>query len=523
MTGIVHTKGWSPSRRQVLATGAAAGVLGAAMPRYSLAQDGRVLRIRSYSDLQTVDPAYLLAIPEEDVMMAIFAPLVGPVAGDDWAWKPVAASRVEQVSDTEVEFELMEGLQFTDGYGPVTAEDVKFSIERFVDPEVESAYAAEWAALDRVEVTGERTGVIRLTEAFAPLFTSTLPTGRSCILSRQAVADSEGRLGIPPLGMSGPYVLTEWVPKQRTVLTRNPDWPGEPGGFEEIHIIPIEDPSTAERGFESGDIDHTWTAVSSLPRLKENPPEGATVIEKPSLAFVWMGMNQDVAPFDDPLVRRAVQHAIDREAVVDAAYFGAAQVSTGVVAPGLPGHRDGVTYEYDPDRARELLAEAGVSDLSVTLDILNQSDRLTAAQVIQANLADVGIQVEIKQNDSGTFWTLGSEEGEYYDDMQLFLQRFSSFPDPSFPVAWFTPEQIGKWNWERWDNAEYGELYEASLVEIDTEARAATIERMQDLMDESGSYVFLTHEVVGVLHGPGIEPALKPDGGPILAEFRPAS
>ena len=512
-----------PTRRAVLAAGAATGLAAGLAPRFSVAQDGRVLRVRSYSDIQLLDPAHMLSAPEGDIAMAIFAPLAQHVPGDEWDWTPVAASRLEQVSDTEVEFELMEGLVFTDGYGPVTAEDVKFSIERVADPAEESPYQGDWAVLDTVEVTGERTGVIRLTEPFAPLFASTIPTPRSCIVSRAAVEEAGGRIGAEPKGMSGQYVLAEWVPKQRTILTRNPDWPGEPGGFEEIHILPIEDPSTAELGFESGDLDYTWTAVSSLPRLKDSPPADATVLEKPSLAYVWLGMNQEVAPFDDPLVRRAVQHAIDRKAVVDAAYFGAAETSTGIVAPGLPGHREDVLYGYDPDEARRLLEEAGATDLRVTLDILNQVERLTAAQVIQANLADVGIEVEIKQNDSGTFWTLGSEEGEYWDDLQMVLGRFSMQPDPSWATAWFTPEQIGVWNWERFDSPEFAELQAEGLVETDPARRDEIYRRMQDIMEESGSYVFLTHEVTGVLHADDVVPALKPNGEPILTEFRPAS
>ena len=516
-------RGFRPSRRAVLAGGAASGLAVGLAPRFSVAQDGRVLRVRSYSDIQVLDPAHMLSAPEGDIAMAIFAPLASHVAGDEWDWSPVAATRLEPVSDTEVEFELMEGLAFSDGYGPVTAEDVKFSIERVADPEEGSPYQGDWAVLDAVEVTGERTGVIRLTEPFAPLFSSTIPTPRSCILSRRAVEDAGGRIGTEPKGMSGQYLLTEWVPKQRTVLTRNPDWPGEPGGFEEIHILPIEDPSTAELGFEAGDLDYTWTAVSSLPRLAESPPADATVLEKPSLAYVWLGMNQEAPPFDDPLVRRAVQHAIDRQAVVDAAYFGAAETSTGIVAPGLPGHREDVLYGHDPDEARRLLEEAGATDLFVTLDILNQVERLTAAQVIQANLADVGIQVEIKQNDSGTFWTLGSEEGEYWDDLQMVLGRFSMQPDPSWATAWFTPEQIGVWNWERFDSPEFAELQAQGLVETDPVRRDEIYRRMQDLMEESGSYVFLTHEVTGVLHSGDVVPALKPNGEPILAEFRPAS
>ena len=269
-------------------------------------------------------------------------------------------------------------------------------------------------------------------------------------------------------------------------------------------------------------MDYTWIAVSSLPRLKADPPQSSVVLEKPSLAYVWMGMNQDVPPFDNRNIRRAVQHAVDRQTVVDAAYYGAASVGNGIIAPGLPGSRDSVTYDYDPQKARDLLAQEGVSSLDVTLDILNQSERLAAAQVIQANLAEVGINCEIKQNDSGTFWTLGSKDGDYWNKLQLLLQRYSMQPDPSWATVWFTPEQVGVWNWERFNNAEYKALHDQGLVESDIGKRDEIYRKMQNIMDESGCYVFLTHEVVGAIHREGIRPGLKPNGESLLSEFQPA-
>ena len=511
-----------PTRRTLLASAGAFGAATLATPRMAMGQSGGVLTIRSYSDLQILDPAFRLSLPEDDIIRAIYAPLIEPVSGDSWDWKAVAVDSIEQLDDLTIAFTIKDGMGFTDGYGDVTADDVKFSIERIADPANESPYAGDWAALREVEVKDRLSGLIHLKNTFVPLWTTTLPTPASCILSRKAVTEIGGKIETKPVAQCGQYLLTEWVPKQKTVLKRNPDWKHEPGGFEEIHIIPIEDPATAERGFEAGDLDHTWTSVSSLPRLTENPPAGSVVLEKPSLAYVWMGMNQDNEALKDLRVRRALQHAIDRKTVVDAAYFGAAAVGNGIIAPGLPGARDSVTYDYDPDRARALLAEAGAEGLSVTLDILNQSERLTAAQVIQANLADVGVACEIKQNDSGTFWSLGSKDGDYFMNLQLILGRFSMQPDPSWATVWFTPEQIGVWNWERFDSAEYKELHDQGLVENDPAKRDEIYRRMQALMDESGCYVFLTHEVVGVIHKDTIVPGLKPNGESLLPDFRPA-
>lgn len=510
------------SRRSFLAAAGAFGAASIALPRHAVSQDGSVLTLRSYSDLQVLDPAYRLSLPEDDIIRSIFAPLVIPQSGDIWDWKPIAVDTIKQIDDVTIAFRLRDNIGFTDGYGQMTAEDVKFSIERIADPATESPYAGDWSALKEVEVKDKLSGLIHLKNKFVPLWATTLPTPASCILSRKAMEELGEKITTRPVAQSGQYLLAEWQPKQKTVLRRNPDWKHEPGGFDEIRIIPIEDPATAERGFEADDLDYTWTSVSSLPRLKENPPANSVVLEKPSLAYVWLGINQDVAPFDNPNLRRAVQHAIDRATVVEAAYFGAASVGNGIIAPGLPGSRSSVTYDYDPDRARELLAREGAANLSVTLDILNQSERLTAAQVIQANLADVGISCEIKQNDSGTFWTLGSKDGNYWNRLQLVLSRYSMQPDPSWATVWFTPEQVGVWNWERFNSAEFKALHEQGLVESDNGKRDGIYRKMQALMDESGCYVFLTHEVVGAIHRDSIVPGLKPNGESLLSEFRRA-
>jgi peptide/nickel transport system substrate-binding protein len=501
---------------------AAAGLTVGIYPKIALSQDSKILRVRSYSDIQNLDPAYRKAAPEDDIMRNIFVGLAGMKAGSEWEWELDGASRLEQVDDTHIEFTLRDGLMWTDGFGAVTADDVKFSFERMADPATESPYAGDWAALDHVEVTDEKSGVIVLTQPFPPLWNVGLVFGSGRIVSRKALEAAGGRFETSPPAQCGRYVLKEWLPKQRTVLARNPDWPGDQPEWDEIHIIPIEDEKVAELAFEGGDLDYTWVAVSSIPRYRETPPPNGKVEVKPSLAYVWMGMNNEAAPFDNKDVRRAVQHAIDVPVVLDAAYFGAVEPATGVVAPGLLGHRERVLYGYDPDKARELLQKAGLENgFECTIDVLNKAERLSAAQVVQALLADVGITVTIRQHDSGTYWTLGDESsGDAWKSIQLHIGRFSMQPDPSFATEWFTPEQIGVWNWERWNSPEFGELEKAAKLELDPQKRHDMYVRMQDLMEESGSYVFLTHEAVGVASRIGAEPAVMPNGTPIFHQFK---
>ena len=512
------------TRRQVLESMAATGLTVGLYPKIAWSQEGKVLRVRSYSDIQNLDPAYRKAAPEDDIMRCIFVGLAGMKAGDEWAWELDSASRLEQVDDTHIEFTLIDGLTWTDGFGPVTADDVKFSFERMADPKTESPYAGDWAALDHVEVKDQKSGVIVLKEPFPPLWNVGLVFGSGRVISRKATEAAGGRFETKPPAQCGRYLLKEWLPKQRTVLARNPDWPGEQPEWDEIHVIPIEDEKVAELAFEAGDLDYTWVAVSSIPRYRQTPPPGGEVDVKPSLAYVWMGMNNEAPPFDNPDVRRAVQHAIDVEAVLEAAYFGAAEPATGIVAPGLVGHREKTLYAYDPEKSRELLAKAGFANgFACTLDILNKAERVAAAQAVQALLADVGITATIQQHDSGTYWSLGDEKaGDAWKKIQLHIGRFSMQPDPSFATEWFTPDQIGVWNWERWNSPEFGELEKQAKVELDPQKRHEMYVRMQDLMEDSGSYVFLTHEAVGVAHRNEVEPAVMPNGTPIFHQFKGA-
>ena len=216
----------------------------------------------------------------------------------------------------------------------MTADDVKFSFERIADPGQASEYRDDFAALDHVEVLDRYSGVIVLKQPFAPLWTSTLPSASGCIVSRKALMQAGGRFTTQPPATAGAYVIEEWQPKQRLTLARNPDWNGAPGGFEKIRILPIEDEKAAEIAFEAGELDYTAISVSSIPSYRAAPPPGVRLVEKPSLDYVWLGMNTAAPPFDDLRVRQAVQRAVDVDQVLEAAYFGVATRATGIIAPG---------------------------------------------------------------------------------------------------------------------------------------------------------------------------------------------
>ena len=93
-------------------------------------------------------------------------------------------------------------------------------------------------------------------------------------------------------------------------------------------------------------------------------------------------------------------------------------------------------------------------------------------------------------------------------------------PDPAWATVWFTPEQIGVWNWERWNSPEFGRLHEQGLHERDPQKRDVLYRHMQDLMEESGAYLFLTHGASAFIHRADLQPALWPDGKPVFSRFK---
>jgi len=512
------------NRRRFLA-GAALGAATATLPRIAWSAGDGVVKGRSYADWGQSDPAFSTGVTDEEVHALIYTKLIQYTPGRSWGWQLDSAASIEQTDPTHITFALKPGIGWSNGYGELNAADVKYSFERVIDPDLAAPNKPDWGTLDRVDVTGERSGVIVFKEPFQPVWNITLPYISGNIVSKKAVEEAGGRLGPDAPTVSGPYKVKEHRLKERTTLVRNPDWSGPRTDFDEIQIFPIDDENTAQIAFEAGDIDFTRVSLSSLANLKASPPAGSTVAEYPSLYYVWVGMNLDNPALNDIRVRQAVQYAIDVPAIMEAAYFGAAKPSTGIIAPGLIGHREKelVPPEGNLAKARELLDAAGASGITLTLDVLNKATNVTAAQVIQATCAQADITIDINLRESGDFWSLGDEsKGDGWKSMQLILNRFSMTPDPYYATAWFTCEQVGVWNWERFCNAEFDDLHKKALGEVDTAKRAAMYERMQDLMEESGAYRFITHEAAPVIYRDTIAPALRPDGLPLYRFFKKA-
>ncbi|HEY7687538.1 MAG TPA: ABC transporter substrate-binding protein, partial [Dongiaceae bacterium] len=474
------------TRRRLLAAMGGTAFASLAGARVSLSADGKVLRIRTDLDMQSLDPGWMIGgLAETTLQHACLGTLGVYESGESWEWRPSAfVETLEQVDGRRIDFRLRKGIQWSGSFGELTAEDVKYSIDRIADPKNQAAWAAKWAALDHVEVADSHSGTIVLKEPFAPIWFTTICHATASFVCKKAVEAKGGRFTTEFPATCGPYAIAAWVPKQRIELALNPQWSGPRPAFERIDILPIEDEKAAELAYDANELDLTVVSIDSLPRIRQAMPERTALAMRPGTFWTWVGMNTEHPKLQDIRVRQAIQRAIDVQGAVDAAYFGVAERATGIVAPSLIGHRKIEPMQRDVEAAKALLAEAGVSGLTLTIDVGLETEFKTIGQIVQASLAEAGIDVVINERDSGTFWTLGDRAANPdWKNVQLILNRFSMTPDPSYATEWFTPEQIGIWNWEGFNSAEFAELHKAAKAEKDTAKRAQMYEKMQTLME----------------------------------------
>jgi peptide/nickel transport system substrate-binding protein len=511
------------SRRAFMAsTSALAVVASAGLTGPALAQ-AKTIAVRIDRDITSLDPAFRTGPHEANIFKSVYQRLIMQKAGSG-DWELDAAADIKQVSPLLIEFSLKPGQMFTDGYGEMTADDVKFSFERFainLGGGKESPYKGDWSGLTGVEVTGKYTGKIALSKANAGLFAIALADGSGCIVSKKAVTERGADYALKPVG-SGPYQVAS-VEKQRgAVLKRNPAYAGAAKAqYDEVNVRFIQDPKTTELALRAGELDFAVLPPGVAEPLRGTA--GLSVETYPGLAYIWLGMNTEKAPFTDIRVRQAIRLALDVDQMLVAGYNGKApRLNALIPAPILGQWKDAPVYKRNVADAKALLAAAGQTNLKIKLTILSQPTFQTMALVAQAQLKEVGIDLQIDAQDGGTYWTAG--KGDAGKNIDMFIMRFNGKLDPNFLMQWFTKSQIGNWNWQRFTSDIYDKLADDAIAELDPVKRAALVIQAQQEMDKSASIIWLTNDVAYVVRRATLKPSFLP--GAIdwqLDRFAPAT
>jgi len=450
----------------------------------------KILKVRVTADIQDMDPAFMTGSLENSITNNIYQGLIEYRGNYDQYFDALISEPLKVSEDgLKISFKLREGVQFQKGYGEMTAEDVKYSFERIINPDLDASYRDNWKTLDHVEVTGKYTGDIILIEPFAPLFASTLPATTGWIVSKKAVEEiGNDKLKTNPIG-TGPYEFVEWTPNQKVVLKRFDGYWGPKPYWDEIQFLVIVENSAAEIALEAGELDFTLIGNDAVDRLSGDSKYAIYPVNLQS--YGWIAMNVQHPNLKDINIRKAIREAIDVSSILEAAYNGKYARACTMLAPDMIGFwQDAPCYERNVEKAKEYLQAAGVETLDVTLTYENSAEAQTTAEIVQANLAEVGITVELVPQDGGVFWEEGyGENGAKV--RQLTLMSYSTYPDPSFDTQWFTCVQVVEWNWMYWCNAEYDKLNDEGMKVMDPQKRQEIYLQAQKLMDQDAIAVWL--------------------------------
>ena len=306
--------------------------------------------------------------------------------------EPGLATSWEFVDDgAALVLELREGVVFHDGT-PMDAEAVKASLDRARTFEG-SQVANELAVIETIDVVDPLTVRLNLNGPAAPL-PLILADRAGMIMSTASLSDPN--VDVTPVG-TGMYSFVEYRPDEIVVYERNPDyWAPEDAKLGGMEIVIIPDDAARLNAFRTGQLDATWVDESAVESLQG---EGFAVDVISRLGLYHVQLNRSMPPFDNENVRLAMSHAIDREAITEGVLFGLAEPQLQAMPEGNPGHNPELTLDYlpyDPDRARELIAESGLDNISFECVVVNTSGYIARTEAIQAMLAEVGIDMQIR-------------------------------------------------------------------------------------------------------------------------------
>lgn len=290
---------------------------------------------------------------------------------------------------------LRDDVTFHDGT-PLTAEVVKGSMERFLDPENAWTFRFLLDAIDTVTVTGDHSLDIRLSTQFAPLLAHLTHSSTAIVLAADADAKGED-FASNPMG-TGPFKFVSWQRNDAIELERFDGYWGEKPGVEGVRFLTVPENSTRMALVESGQA-HVAVRVPPQDIARLNAADGVSVENVSSVRSIFMFMNFALEPTNDVRVRKAINHAIDRESLAEFVLGGAVRVSDAAVSPGVFGYTPIGVYEYDPEKAQELLAEAGYAD-GLSIELYTPSGRylqdIQTVEAMQEMLAQVGITASIE-------------------------------------------------------------------------------------------------------------------------------
>ncbi|MDW5316547.1 ABC transporter substrate-binding protein [Rhizobium sp. PL01] len=458
-------------------------------PLPAFAQDaikqGGDIVITYKDDIATLDPAVGYDWVNWSMIKSLYSRLMDYTPGTPDLIPSLAESFTVSPDGLTYTFKLRKGVKFTNGR-ELVASDVKYSIERAIDPKTQGPGAGFFGAikgfdavsggtsatLDGIATPDDSTVVFTLSRPDAT-FLHVLAINFASVVPKEAVEAAAGDFGKKPVG-SGTFVLKEWTVGQRLVFERNPDYfVKDMPHIDKFTVEVGQEPLVALLRLQKGEVDIAGDGVPPAKFLEiKNSPEGAEIIvDGAQLHTGYITLNTKVAPFDNVKVRQALNMAINKERITRI-LNGRATAANQPLPPLMPGYDKTYTgYAFDVEKAKALLAEAGFPDgFETILYSTNTDPQPRIAQAIQQDLAAVGVKAEVRALAQANVIAAGGTEGEAPMIWSGGMAWIADFPDASNfygPILGCSGAVQGGWNWSWYCNK-------------DLDARAIAADSMSD-------------------------------------------
>ena len=439
------------------------------------------------TEILTLDPQISAGTPAEVVRKHIYEGLV--FANENNEISPLLAESWT-VSDDGLEwtFMLKEGVKFHDGES-FNAEAVKRTFDRYKTNEGSSRRYI-YSNLIEVEVVDEYT-VKFITEKPQSNFLNLLAYGGGAILSQKSHELDPEEVGKNPIG-TGPFRLKESVSNEYVIVEKFDEYWGDVAQLSEIKFVTVKEAATRVNMLETGEADYiVGVTAQDVDRLEQDAQYEVRYDKSNRVAQI--GFNITKAPFDNKLVRQAMNYAINRETIVNGIYSGIGEPADSVIAPATWGHSDTKMYEHNMEKAKELLAEAGYPD-GFTAKIWTPDGRYfkdkESVMAFVGQMQEVGINLEVEVIDWGQYLKelkIPNEEGNRVELYMLGWESTTGEANYLFNSV-FTSKNIAPkgWNTMFYSNERVDELNELATACMDDEQRYEYFKEMQMIiMDES--------------------------------------
>lgn len=474
-----------------------------------------ILNLANNEDWETLDPAFASGVDTGAMIAKIYDGLMRY----DYESTEVVPNLAESVDinddSTVFTFHLHQGVTFHDGE-PLTANDVKYTFERLLDPATASPLTwvlgdagivgaeefvnGEADEISGIEVLDDHTVRITLAAPYA-MFLHHLAMPAAHIVPEHVASQlAEGEdMSSNPIG-TGPFRFAGRVRDSSLDLEANEDYFAGRPNIDGVHYRIITDPLIEWEEFNAGNLDEADIPSALLLDVIDDPQYANVIQTTNDLAVYYFALNEKVPPLDDVRVRRAIAMAIDRQAIIDGPYNGTDQLANAPIPPGLAGYDETIeAIPYDPEGARELLAEAGYPD-GFDLEIWSTRAETTIAvnELIQFFLGEVGIRATINQVDFGVL----IENAIAGRAPAFYLSWFADYADAyNFLHPLFVAQGEQRYGYR---NERVAELLEQAKAIPELEDRVPLYQEAQRLIVEDVPVVYIRYPVSYVVVREGV-------------------